>query len=339
MRERLRKLLLSNPNTLMYHGVPANGRQGLNAVRFEKQVLFLKRHFQLLAAADLWVKRPRESRPAVVLSFDDGFRNNAEVVAPILRKHCVPALFFVSSRHAEAGKYLWFAYFQALGLHFKWKSFSLNGKWMDMSAGRRRATVSRLAQQLGELKPYPAAMYRVIEEELPPFEEFVSSELRRDKYEGMTAGDIEELGADPLFTVGVHTVDHPFLSRCERSEVMYQITANKNWLQGLSKKPCDMIAYPLGDYDRRTIECCREAGLTRGFAVVPKLNTETEWEAPRIGIYSRSLTILGVKALWGWTPALDRLPRLHGLRSLLVDEECAPPATSEFPYRPGTSAS
>jgi peptidoglycan/xylan/chitin deacetylase (PgdA/CDA1 family) len=312
--EWIRKLLLRTPLTLMYHGVPAKAGPGVYAARFEEHVRFLKRHFQLLHADDLCRERPVDSPPAVVLTFDDSFRNNAEVVAPILRKHGVPALFFVCSRHAEMGKYLWFVYLKALRCCFKWTSFKLRGELMDMSPGRRDATVDRLDRWLRELKPYPAAMYRVLEQELPPLAEFVPPEQRRDEFDGMLVEEVEELGADPLFTLGVHTIDHAFLPLCEHQEAVHQITANRDWLQSLSKKPCEYIAYPEGGYSRETLECCREAGLKRGFAVVPKLKVDERWEIPRLGIYSPSVDILGFKAVWGRALAIDRWPRPHNHR-------------------------
>jgi peptidoglycan/xylan/chitin deacetylase (PgdA/CDA1 family) len=315
----------------MYHGVPAKGGQGVHAASFEEHVRYLKQHFQLLHASDLCRERPAGSPPAVALTFDDGFRNNVEVAAPILRKYNVPALFFVCSRHAEAGKYLWFVYLNALRRCFKWKSFKLRGELMEMSGGRRDATVDRLGGWLRELKPYPAAMYRVIDDELPPLAEFVSPEQRRDEFDGLPAEEIEELGADPLFTLGAHTVDHPHLSKCELNEAKWQITTNRIWLQAISKKPCEYIAYPSGDYNGETIQCCKEAGLQMGFAVAPKLKVAERWETPRIGIYSPSVDILGFKAVWGRALAIERWPRLRKGRSHGTYAEYVPSAGPELP--------
>jgi peptidoglycan/xylan/chitin deacetylase (PgdA/CDA1 family) len=42
-------------------------------------------------------QRRMTEQPAVVLTFENGYRNQAEVAAPILSKHQVPAIFFVRS--------------------------------------------------------------------------------------------------------------------------------------------------------------------------------------------------------------------------------------------------
>lgn len=65
----------------------------------------------------------------------------------------------------------------------------------------------------------------------------------------MSAEQVRELAGNPLFSLGVHAVDHPFLTRGEQEEVERQIADNKEWLERVSKRECDAIAYPLGDYE------------------------------------------------------------------------------------------
>ena len=164
-----RTLVSRQPVICLYHGVPAR-----DGAVFEQHVLFLKRHFELVSPAQLENRRKRLDRLRVLLTFDDGFRNNAEVVAPILRKHDVSAIFFVSSRHAVPGQYLWFSYLSALEDHFRGQELHFRGDFFDMSAGNRRRNLERLQKILLGLLPHPAAMYRAIDEELPRLADFVS---------------------------------------------------------------------------------------------------------------------------------------------------------------------
>ncbi len=304
------RLLPRTPSVLVYHGVPRATRLGgVDAMTFEQHIVFLRRRFIFVHPQDVYRRRV-SGRPAdVLLTFDDGFRNNAEVAAPILRRHGVPAVFFICSRHSAPGKYLWCAYLSALRQHFKGNGFTFRREFMDMSPGQREATMRRLAAYLAQLKPHPAALYRAIEEELPKLEDFVSAEARRDECEGMSPDQVQELAANPLFTVGVHTVDHPRLTLCEPQEVLRQISENKLWLEHITGKPCGTIAYPYGDYNAETVESCRAAGLYRGYAVLQKLHCDRDWEVPRLGIYSPSLDVLGFKVIWGRALAVDRWPR------------------------------
>jgi peptidoglycan/xylan/chitin deacetylase (PgdA/CDA1 family) len=293
---------------LLYHGVPARGAAGLNGEVFERHVLFLKRHFTLVSLQDAEQTPEGSDACRVALTFDDGFRNNAEVIAPILRKYQVPALFFVSSRHAVLGKYLWFSYLWAVEEHFRSAGFSFRGTFFDMSAVARQASVRRLREILLNLVPHPAAMYEAIEEELPRLEDFVSKHELTDRYAGMTVEQIAELSADPLFSIGAHTVDHPFLTKCEPAEASRQIQNNRTWIEATCGRSCESIAYPGGDYNAELVGECQRVGFSRGYAVSAPRNRVSRLEIPRIGIYSSSTDVLGFKVQWGSVLRNLRIP-------------------------------
>jgi len=296
------------PVLLLYHGVPEQPVGPVFGAVFDAHVLFLKQHFDLVSPDAVTHRRAPHDSPQVLLTFDDGFRNNAEVAAPILRKHQVPALFFVSSRHATPGRYLWFSYLAALEESFPHNGFSFRGTFFDMSLARREASVRRLRAMLLRLRPHPAAMYDAIERELPRLEEFVSEQQLADRYTGMTAVPVATLAADPLFSIGVHTVDHPFLTLCEPAEMARQVEDNRTWIESATGRRCDSIAYPGGEYNRDVLEYCRDAGFNRGYAVASRFESRSPLEVSRIGIYSESTDILHFKIHWAHLLRSVRVP-------------------------------
>src|SRR5439155_25142344 len=120
-----------------------------------------------------------------------------------------------------------------------------------------------------------------------------------DRFAGMTEEQVGELATDPLFAVGIHTVDHPFLTRCAADEIRRQIVNNKLWIEQISGRPSDVIAYPGGYYNLEILDQCRSLGLTAGYALTPTLNVDFHYDESRIGIHSPSLAIVGFKAQWG----------------------------------------
>jgi len=66
---------------------------------FERQLVYLKEHFQLLTYEELTKLRNqhRKNAAAVFVSFDDGLSECYEIVRPVLIKHSIPCLFFVST--------------------------------------------------------------------------------------------------------------------------------------------------------------------------------------------------------------------------------------------------
>jgi len=296
----------AQPVTLMYHGIAAGPAGTMSAAVFEQHIRFLKQHFDF-AGPDL-ASSNGAGRQQVLLTFDDGLRNNAEVAAPILRRHGVPAVFFVCSRHAAPDAYLWFSYLSALENNVRWKSFSFRGDLYDMTPGVRRQSIERLRRVLLSLKPHPSAMYQAIEQELPPLEDFVTRRERRDLYEGMTAEQVGELAADPLFAIGVHTADHPFLSLCDAAEVRRQLETNRTWIENATGRPCRFVAYPAGDYNATVTDICSDMGFAKGFGVDTGGRSRSPLVLARIGIYAPSTDILGFKVQWGHLLRRARIP-------------------------------
>jgi peptidoglycan/xylan/chitin deacetylase (PgdA/CDA1 family) len=93
---------------LLYHNV-VPGRVGFsNAItpeEFDAQLRYLKAHYNLVGLdhGGQW-QGYRSDRVNVLVTFDDGFINTLEVAAPILRKHQVPAVFFLIADRVEDGQ-------------------------------------------------------------------------------------------------------------------------------------------------------------------------------------------------------------------------------------------
>ena len=287
------------PVVLLYHGVPMDDSDPVSARAFETQVAFLAEHCEFVSPGQIDDRRAPYERLRVVLTFDDGFRNNADVAAPILRRYGVPALFFVSSRHATRGKYLWFSYLRALERFYPGEELAFRDTVLDMRPAARAESVRWLQRTLLTLRPHPSAMYQAIETELPQLEGFVDAQSLTDLYAGMTAEQVAALAADPLFSIGIHTEDHPFLTRCEPEEAVRQVQRNRKWIEDACGRPCDTIAYPGGDYDDAVLDMCRHARIDHGFAVMPRSARRSRMEIPRIGVYAESTAALGFKAHWG----------------------------------------
>jgi len=290
------------PGVLLYHGVPERslleGKYAFDSTAFERQIDCLKKHFDLIHPDDVFLRRSLWRRKAVVVTFDDGLRNNATVAAPILQRHGVPAIFFVCNRHITTNDVLWFSYLKALELHFSRRSFMFRGTEWDMSPAMRKQTIEKLREYLLELKPHPEAMYSAIADELPPIESFVSQRDLEEWYLGMTEEQMAQLDANALFSVESHTVDHPFLTLCEPEEAARQIRDNKQFIERACNKTVTVFSYPIGDYDQAIIDVCKELGFSSGHAVDPRVGRNPEFEVPRAGVYRPQREVAAFKAMW-----------------------------------------
>lgn len=297
-----------DPIVLLYHGTPRKTRPGrVDESSFAQQIRFLKQHCELIGPESLRFA-PRNGRPRVLLTFDDGFQNNYRVARPILQEHGIPATFFITSRHGTPGKYLWFAYLRALEDWYPETTITFRGERFPMAQDERRSSMQRLMNLLLSLKSHPLAMYQAIESELPRLDNFVPPEALEDLCSGMSAEQVSDLASDPLFTIGGHTVDHPFLTRCTRDGMLQQIQENKRWIEEECGVPVQEFAYPSGDYDGEVLNACARIGFARAYAVIPSKRTPGPLEVGRIGIYGTSLDALGFIVKWGNTLRAMRIP-------------------------------
>jgi len=292
---------------LMYHGVlpqcPSQvAAEGVDRFIFRRHMQYLKKRFQLLHAnelAEALAKPASGTRPQIALTFDDGLGNNATVVRPILEELQIPAIFFVSLRHTVPGRLLWFTHARALFACHPAKSLFLLGRNWPLSSSAERSRswaefchISRLVG-IGEL-------YASLE--AYPVMSFVSSETVENEMRGMTEREIAAIAASKVISIGAHTVNHPYLTRCSEAELREEILGSKIDLQRICGRPIILFAYPDGDYDDRVVREVRNAGFLLGFAVNrrgPGCNDIPEFTIRRAGIYRGGTGLLAAKA-YGW---------------------------------------
>jgi peptidoglycan/xylan/chitin deacetylase (PgdA/CDA1 family) len=97
---------------MMYHYVRPDGAAIPGGIRpmlaseFERQLDWITERYEIVAPAEFlgWMGGDEPSeKPPCLLTFDDGTRDHADVVAPILARRGVGGLFFVLSGPAEEG--------------------------------------------------------------------------------------------------------------------------------------------------------------------------------------------------------------------------------------------
>ena len=100
-RMGLRWALAPRISVLLYHRVSDDARDNLTVgiEQFDQQMALVSRHCRPLSIEDVLDSSvvPRDSRPLVCVTFDDGYLDNYLNAVPILIKHQVPAAFFVST--------------------------------------------------------------------------------------------------------------------------------------------------------------------------------------------------------------------------------------------------
>ena len=109
-----RKLTRSQVAILVYHRVcikeDAWSYKSISPQTFEKQIEYFSRSFEILSLDELgqYIHQGKQlPEKAVVITLDDGYKDNYLYAYPILQKHHIPATIFLCTGHVGNGDLLW----------------------------------------------------------------------------------------------------------------------------------------------------------------------------------------------------------------------------------------
>ncbi len=239
-----------------------------DASRFDRWVKRWSGWFNFLPLTEAVVHLRDGTLPAraACLTFDDGYADNREIAAPILKKLGIPATFFVATDFLDGGMMFNDRVVEALrgakGAALDLTSLGF-GVWPTTTPHSRARSIDGVLKQVKYL-PYAErevatmAVARIAEVELHP-------------HPMMTVAQVREL-ADMGFEIGAHTMSHPILRALPDDQARAEIVGSRARLQEITGQKIKMFAYPNGkpneDYDLRHVAMVREAGFLGAVATI-----------------------------------------------------------------------
>lgn len=288
-RLKNRVLNLADPPLIIlcYHRVTRLAldphRIAVSPENFRAQMFSLREHCRCLRLDEEW---PAGRRPAVAVTFDDGYADNLHQALPILIEAGIPATFFISTGHLGAGGF-WSDELARLLLgpgarpgEFSLADRECGGCWPSVGAEQRRALHDRLHQaMLGIDAPRREAW-------LAQLREWAGTSGPRAEDRALTADEVRLLASHPLVTIGAHGVTHTPLALLVKQRQDAEIRESLAMLTGLVERPVELFAYPFGgrrQYDAVTRRLCRAAGVRRAVTTLPGQvhRWSDPWQLPR----------------------------------------------------------
>lgn len=184
------------------------------------------------------------ARRYVLITFDDGYYNN-HLALPILRRYGVPATFFISSHHVQAGRAFW---------------------WDVVYRARRRQPLPPAAQQ-AEYALLKQLQHEEIEAYL--FTHFGPDALRpvSDLDRPFTPAELAAFAQAPEVVLGNHTSHHAVLTNYPPPVATRELLDCQQYLAQLTGTlPC-AVAYPNGNVSAAVLAAAGEVGLRLGTTV------------------------------------------------------------------------
>jgi len=238
---------------------------------FRAQMRYLKENFPLVRFEDDWKAAPK---PAIAVTFDDGYADNWLEALPILEEVGVPATIFITTGVIGTGRVFWWHELEQMLLARQDlpATFTLND---DRHAGTWPTDTGREREELYH------AMVRLMNNTDATNRDNWLSQLHRwaggeaaasGIHRVMTVAEARRLAHSSLVTVGAHTVTHTRLSTLCGDAQRDEITASKQQLEEWLGCEIAVFSYPFGrrrDYTRKSCAICREAGFIKAAANFP----------------------------------------------------------------------
>ncbi len=250
---------------------------GPSVYEFEQQMAFLRENFNLLSENDLinltHTKQPFFGKNALV-TFDDGYRDNYQLALPVLKKHQIPAIFFIPTYNIENSVLGWWDIIAYFVSQTEKKEITLDNERIslltheDREAARHRLLTYMKAVAHEKSNDLLDRLSNQCEVAFPP------RSAQREQLMGWE--QIEEIANTSNLSIGSHTVSHRVLSTINDDDELGELRNSRVFLQQKLSREIHSIAYPVGGYhafSERTKKNAREAGYTLGFS----FNTGTNY--------------------------------------------------------------
>jgi peptidoglycan/xylan/chitin deacetylase (PgdA/CDA1 family) len=236
---------------------------------------FLRATLAYLRATDVDIVTPDEvqrrlterdfSRRFACFTCDDGYRDNRDHALPAMRDFDAPFTVYVTSDFASGTGRLWWVALERIvaradvieapidGQMARLDTSTLAGK--DMAFDRLHGWLRGLPEE-ADIRREVSALCAAhgIDEDA------VSRELC------MSWDELKPFAADPLVTIGAHTVSHCNLAKQTEAMVVHELSASRTDIENVLQRPAVHLAYPYGD---------RCAAGTREFALAKNAGFET----------------------------------------------------------------
>jgi len=237
---------------------------------FARQIKWLKHNTLILSEKDLIDHHgksgflpPRTSAPCVVITFDNGYRDNYTIAFPILKYFETPAILFVTTQMINARQLSWWDIMAYLIKHSRKPFIAFNGKKFFLPDQKQDAIM--FFQQQMKQKQYEQTKYLL--SELSETCDVRLPDVALQAREILTWEEIREM-AHHQVAIGSHTHTHRMLSSISLISQKEEMILSKLIIEKHIDNPVLSISYPFGEpqfITPETSEFAAASGYLFGF--------------------------------------------------------------------------
>lgn len=200
---------------------------------FEAELDYLLKYFSPVSLEEL-VKNPSTNKKVFHLTIDDGLRQCAEVIAPVLHRKGIPATFFLNSGFVD-NKDLFHRYKASLILHQLNEFPDSQAELFLAGHGLTRDNLLRASIFQNDILDEAAALLDI------DFETFLQKE-----HPYMSTAQVLDLHKKG-FTIGGHSHNHSEFSKLKTKEQLRQVKKSMDWVEKHIHPKIKAFSFPFTD--------------------------------------------------------------------------------------------
>jgi peptidoglycan/xylan/chitin deacetylase (PgdA/CDA1 family) len=258
---------------LMYHRVNRTRdaeMPGIGVDQFLEQMTWLRARCRIIAPEEFTatLRQDRSGTPAVLVTFDDGYRDFFDNAYPILAELNIPSLVFLATRFMDDGGLIWTDAVATAVLRTRRADVVLpwNNQRHGLADKAERNACRRMCTQF--LKGIPDPERVAWQSELFRLLDIVPEDVIGDR-QMLTWDEIR--ATRPLTRYGGHTHSHPILSQLDRATAEQEIRTCRDRITTELGEPPRYFAYPNGraqDFTDETKAVLQNHGFELSFSTI-----------------------------------------------------------------------
>ena len=186
-------------------------------------------------------------RRFVCLTFDDGYKDLLHWAYPLLKKYQMPFALYIPTSFPDRLGELWWVALEAVIAQNRRIGLVIDGKDQYFECGsvkEKRELYDAVYDYLRSMKT-EEQLRRTVRDLCSCYRIDIASFCRELC---MSWEEIVQLAADPLVTIGAHTVNHPILKKLpNEAAVRAEIEMSRSVLEAALGQRPRHLAYPVGD--------------------------------------------------------------------------------------------
>lgn len=237
---------------------------------FKEHLKFLTKTYNIISLdnlVDLMVNPNPIPKKTVILTFDDGYKDNYTNAYPLLRKYDIPATIFLTSKLIGSGEISWY---DKVG-YIIYNTSSNEIKMDELpdytinSTFEKHQAFSDIKRRLIKLNERQKSLLinklaNLCHVEIPPY----AGDLM------LSWDEVTEMNANGI-DFGAHTLNHPVLPSLNSQEAEWEILESKRIIEKNLNKPINCFSYPYGNFNHDIIDLVKKSNFKCAVTLNQKL--------------------------------------------------------------------